>query len=915
MYAFLRVYSLLFLVVFSQVNDVQAICVDDIKRLMRNAVTPRQKLMAADAQQLAKIIAVDEETQELLSNPYIAQYVYINYFADDIGDSELRIALQQIVDDIEVANTDLFALVNTRLADKLNDPNVQREVAEVFTDGDTALRPGVLTRANMALRSKYRQMSTLFTSIGRMRNITKEGMNTTTLDRGLFDFHGAVTLGLPESQLRPWDIVDGGNAAYRPDQVENMNPSLWSDIAHFASETEAPINGYSSESGEAFRALMPSLSVFMGKNEEQVAGHTRKMLNEATDDGTHIPFCTNVWCTEENRHEIALQNMGEQMNGRPITEPKTWDAGHTDDYGDIDYAIKHMLGRNASEWNANSAYVLLMAHSNGPARAMVNNIRADETKHIAIFAAAYKYFFGSQPMQRTKGMLEIIAGYAKEHSASNSNGNVLSSEGIVLFEMMIAHLYVEKRMRDYMKTIPLKTLEKFFEGPIQGIRAIDSDPISPEKQRLIDQIAEREKRLRERLSRWKPSERDEYLRLKQVERDHAGLIEGLIRNNYNSFLGAEDVGSAAETRILRQIDRLRTGQPREINELIKKSLRETLRDYQIVNNEMIRRTDNLRVVLRSAWEGFTVVPARAGESVVLAKESLTDNSLMVRMMKPTDLGEVAPGTALKVTIETPQGPEVRVLSLSSSPNQEYLEIGVGLSDSDFKRALQQLSPGQSIQVEVIDNMGLAFDTSKPMVMIAGGIGITPFKSIIEQVTEEGLRTPMTLMYSNRSQIPFKPELDVLAARNRNLDVQYTLTRPEGDWDGAIGRIDRNYLEDQVRRQGRDSNYYIVGTPGMVQATRQNLIDLGVPEERIHVEAFAGYEPPASTAGAADSVADDGAKAGDETVCFCYNVSAGTIEGLASQGNDVDSIISSTGATTGCGQCKSGLCDLVKRCGR
>ena len=283
-------------------------------------LSSKKALQNAKARELAEIIAVDSETRELVSNPWIAQYIYVNYFAEDIGQGELRYALQGLVDDWEARYQDIFDLVNNRLAQKLDDPEVLAKVKEAFGD-EEVLRPSRTQTKLTDFRVKWQQVKGLFSTLSRMRNIIREGMSQQMMDRALFDFYGAMQLGLENSQLRKWDVIEGGFSAVRPGQVEGISPDAWGQIAQFASETEAPIHGYSNNSGEILRGVMPALSSFMGKNQEEYLAFTQKealeMGNRNVDESQNQlgSFCTNVWCNEEQRHEMAIQSVGEHVTG------------------------------------------------------------------------------------------------------------------------------------------------------------------------------------------------------------------------------------------------------------------------------------------------------------------------------------------------------------------------------------------------------------------------------------------------------------------------------------------------------------------------------------------------------------------------------------------------------------------------
>lgn len=213
--------------------------VDKTEEVAEVVAGPALKLTAreAKAEELAKIIAVDEETQKLISDPVIAQYIYLNHFAPVKEQAELRVALQDIANSVDVGHTDLFTLVNEKLSAKLKDPAVQAKVKEAFENNDKALRPGLMSKKLFEVKTRAQQIANMPKTLAKLKGLTDEGFSIEVLDQGLFDFYGATQLGLKDSQLRQWALIPGGFSAIRPNQIENISPELWANMAHFASET------------------------------------------------------------------------------------------------------------------------------------------------------------------------------------------------------------------------------------------------------------------------------------------------------------------------------------------------------------------------------------------------------------------------------------------------------------------------------------------------------------------------------------------------------------------------------------------------------------------------------------------------------------------------------------------------------
>ena len=186
----------------------------------------------------------------------------------------------------------------------------------------------------------------------------------------------------------------------------------------------------------------------------------------------------------------------------------------------------------------------------------------------------------------------------------------------------------------------------------------------------------------------------------------------------------------------------------------------------------------------------------------------------------------------------------RTLSFATSPNDRgSLMVATRMRDTAFKRALRVIPIGTRVKVSApMGSFTLHGDSSRPAVFLAGGIGITPISSIIGWATEERLRHNLYLFYSNRTpeEAAFVDLFETWTRENPNFKFIPTVTASRnGSWGGEFGRIDREMLVKYVP-EIRDPLYYLAGPPGMVAAMRQLLDDMGVSEDSIKTEEFAGY---------------------------------------------------------------------------
>src|ERR671910_896552 len=204
----------------------------------------------------------------------------------------------------------------------------------------------------------------------------------------------------------------------------------------------------------------------------------------------------------------------------------------------------------------------------------------------------------------------------------------------------------------------------------------------------------------------------------------------------------------------------------------------------------------------------------------------------------------------------PEGP-VRHFSLASSPTEEEIIISTRIRDTPYKKRLSSLEIGSTVKVsKPLGKFVLHDDYSKPAVLLSGGIGVTPFRSMIKYATDKQLPLSIVMFDSNRniSNTLYKEEFGECLNKNKNLKVVYTITEKEDDnqtssvigvnkeWKGERGRIDKAILTKHINDyEVRNSIFYICGPPGMVNAMKELLHEgLQIPEDRIRIEEFTGY---------------------------------------------------------------------------
>ena len=187
---------------------------------------------------------------------------------------------------------------------------------------------------------------------------------------------------------------------------------------------------------------------------------------------------------------------------------------------------------------------------------------------------------------------------------------------------------------------------------------------------------------------------------------------------------------------------------------------------------------------------------------------------------------------------------VRTFSFASSPHdRNSFMIATRMRPTAFKDSLRTIALGTKLKVEGPNGkMVLHEDPSKPAVLFAAGIGITPFRAMLEWATEKKLPHQFTLFYSNRTPAltAFLDDLEAWSKRNPNIQLVPTITdSTDPDWRYETGRVDEAMVARHVPDLKRPV-YYLAGPPGMVEALKKLLLDRGVSRDNVRFEEFTGY---------------------------------------------------------------------------
>lgn len=232
---------------------------------------------------------------------------------------------------------------------------------------------------------------------------------------------------------------------------------------------------------------------------------------------------------------------------------------------------------------------------------------------------------------------------------------------------------------------------------------------------------------------------------------------------------------------------------------------------------------------------------------LIDKYDTAKDTPVYRFAKPEGF-EYLPGQHMVVQLgfETDDPDEqIRDMTLSSSPSEDFLEMAMRHSSSLFKQHLADLEIGTEVTMfGPTGTFVLPKDSTHPLVMIAGGIGITPFRSMIRFILDNKSKRRIILLYSNPTEesLAFKEELDEIQADSGNdIEIIFSLTKEAKiEWPGERGRIGPEMIKKYVDNLN-NSIFMVCGPEKMVHYINSILLDLGIVQEKIIKEEFTGYE--------------------------------------------------------------------------
>lgn len=234
------------------------------------------------------------------------------------------------------------------------------------------------------------------------------------------------------------------------------------------------------------------------------------------------------------------------------------------------------------------------------------------------------------------------------------------------------------------------------------------------------------------------------------------------------------------------------------------------------------------------------------QTTLVKKESIAEGILAFYFKKPEGFtftpGQHATVWLLNPTYTDEEG-DGRTFSFITTPSDELVGFATRLRNSAFKRTLQEAEGELDVELRnPRGSMVLPKSGTRPLIMLAGGIGITPFIGMIRQAQKEKPSYPIILFHSNKTleQAPFFDELMEYSKKGNGFTFvpTFTQTAPE-NWTGETGYFTEELLRKYVS-EFSNSVFFLAGPAGMVEPTMQLLETLGVDPLFIKSEDFGEY---------------------------------------------------------------------------
>lgn len=270
--------------------------------------------------------------------------------------------------------------------------------------------------------------------------------------------------------------------------------------------------------------------------------------------------------------------------------------------------------------------------------------------------------------------------------------------------------------------------------------------------------------------------------------------------------------------------------------------------YAVQAVELVAGATNLALLGLNIRDGLRLSGRQANPearaTTLLGRDVVADGTIALRFAKPAGFTHQA-GQHIALSLPDQGWNDARgltrTLTLASAPEDADLVVATRLGGSAFKRAAQALAVGATAQIsrprgELILEEGV----DRPVVCLAGGVGVTPFRAMIRHAALAGRPHRITLFYACRrpADAAFLDELRGFAEAGGRFRLVATVSEPTPEWRGETGPVSREMLARHLG-DAPGAIYYLAGPPALTKALREILAGAGVAARDIRAEDFSG----------------------------------------------------------------------------
>lgn len=219
------------------------------------------------------------------------------------------------------------------------------------------------------------------------------------------------------------------------------------------------------------------------------------------------------------------------------------------------------------------------------------------------------------------------------------------------------------------------------------------------------------------------------------------------------------------------------------------------------------------------------------EAEIISIVNESDDYFSIKL-KPLEEFTWLPGQFVIVRMPNSEinGKDKRTISIASTPEEGYILLGTrtGQEISNFKKELLSFKKGEKVEIQGPMGNFTKRDEKLPMILIAGGIGITPIRGLLKSL-ENDENVEMDLIYSSKHHI-YLDLFEKLEEKNKKFNFYKAMSREEAG----------NKINELVAEKGNNAYYYISGTTKMAKSVQEYLLNNGIEKEHVICDMMTGY---------------------------------------------------------------------------